>query len=416
MHLGEDLFAGYQALAWTAGGLAQLSILAAICLGVASLVWPGLWNRLTRTVKPVLWGLAFCAALYAVLLLFGGLVWVAGTLTVSLGVLLGARLAREFLPGALSMGAYAALIMLAGFFLVIDLGAPAGNAVVYAAPIGLGCTAFALGRSLREPGHHGPSPALTALGLVAAGGGLWAMFSWLAEQQSVAFSLANTLSGGIIATGLARLSAYGERSGKPALRRLCRRLAGSPVMVFAVGAIAGLYIVQVRPFITAHLGFAPLVEWAVVCLVVWLIYRSAWRHIEAQTSHQFFPIWQGYMPEMERVLDQEFTYLSRIQQAFVDEGCKTDLVVYLAGLLNRMNASQDRAGKLLQPLIEYEDVRPWHILSWDRAGLAKKNSEARRRILGGVIASLKDAAQEEETVGERRARRRQRFESRFGPG
>ena len=423
MRIGETFFAGYDIFVIVAAVVAGVSILVCLSLGIASVFNPGMRAKLIDAIRPVFLGLVFCAVLFSLLRIFGSREFVVLTFSTSLLILLSARLARNFFSGALSAVVAYALTALALFFLTADLLASSiSNTVFYALPIVLGFILFASAQSFEQSEFWKFSPAVAASGLLIAGGSMWVMFSRLADQWSTSFiallvdqgvhwiELANALSGGVIALGMAKFGAYGEESRTSFIADVCSWMTRSQLKIFIIGAFLGLYFAVIRPAIADALSFMPLVEWAVVCLAVWYIYRSARIRIEAHSSSPFFPVWERYTPEMERVMDEDFAHLSRIQQAFVEEGQKDYLVVYLATLLNKMGVSQARTSTLLHPLIEYEDARsPWYPFNWNQAGIMEKNKQTRLKILGDVVTSLKDAAKEESRE-ELLARRRRKYE------
>jgi len=403
MRLDESYFTGYQALASTAVAVAGLSALAFLALALASTFRPLIRPKLKGSLWPVFAGAVFCGVLFSLIRLFDSREWVVFSFGIAFLVLLGAHLAGSFLSGLKSTAVSYTLLVMGLFFLVADLLASSiGNTVYYALPIIIGLIALPCSEALLPSAHERWRPAISALGLLLAGGSAWVMFSTIADDRGTAFDTVNILSGGVIALGLARLAAYGRGPGTDFTSRICNWVLRSQQVMFLLGAVFGLYFALIRPAIVEEISFAPLVEWALVCLAVWYIYRSSRAGMEAHTSDAFFPVWRKYGPQVQRVLDEDFAYISLVQQEFIEGGQKDGLVVYLTTLLNRMGVSRTGIVNLLHPLIGYQDEEsPWYPLMRDHTGLARKNQEARRRVVDQVLASL-DRAVEEQTKPQRR--------------
>ncbi len=389
-------FAGQYALDIVTAVFAGLSTLLCVVLGIASISRPEMKTKLWEAVKPVFLGLVFCLVLFSLLRLFDNHESIALTFSLFALVLLGAKLMQSFLSGVLSVIASYTLAALAFFFLVADLSASSiDHAVYYALPIILGVIVFRSSELLEASRYRHFCPAVAALGLLMAGGNMWVLFDKLSEEQSAAFDVANALSGGLIALGLARLGAYGRKARTAFVADVSNWMRRPPLSIFIVGALIGLYFAVVRPAMVDEISFAPLVEWALVCLAIWYIYRRTSVKIEARSSSSFLPVLQRYTPEMNRVLDEDFAYLSQIQQEFAEEAQRDRLVVYLATLMNKMGVSQAKMSSLLHPLIDYQEIKsPWYPLNWDQASIREKNRQARLKILRDIVASLEETTRE----------------------
>jgi hypothetical protein len=382
-----------------------------VVLAIASISRPEMKAKLWEAVKPVSLGLVFCLVLFSLLRLFDNHESIALTFSLFALVLLGTKLTRSFFSGVLSVTASYTLAALAFFFLVADLSASSiDNTVYYALPIILGVIVFRSSGLLEASQYRHFCPAVAALGLVMAGGSMWVLFDKLSEERSAAFDGANVLSGGLIALGLARLGAYGSKARTAFVADVSNWMQRQLLYVFIAGALIGLYFAVVRPAMVDEISFAPLVEWALVCLVIWYIYRRTRVKIEARSSYSFLPVWQRYTPEMNRVLDEDFAYLSQIQQEFAEEGQRDRLVVYLATLMNKMGVSQAKMSSLLHPLIDYQEIKSlWYPFNWDQASIRQKNRQARLKILSDIVASLGETTRE----GARPVRREKKWRIRI---
>ena len=389
-------FAGQYVLGIITATFAGLSIVLGVVLGTASLPRPEMKAKFWEAVKPVFLGLVFCLVLFSLLRLFDNHESIALTFSLSALVLLGARLTQSFLSGVSSVIASYALAALAFFFLIADLSASSiDNTVYYTLPIILGVIVFRSSELLEGSRYRHLGPAAAALGLLMAGGSMWVLFEKLSEEESGAFDAANALSGGVIALGLARLGAYGSKARTAFVADFSNWMQRPPLSVFIAGALIGLYFALVRPAMVDEISFAPLVEWALVCLAIWYIYRRTRVKIEAGSSSSFLPVLQRYTPEMARVLDEDFAYLSQIQQEFAEEAQRDRLVVYLATLMNKMGVSQAKMSSLLHPLIDYQEIKsPWYPFNWDQASIREKNRQARLKILRDIVASLEETTRE----------------------
>jgi len=409
MHLDESYFTGYQTLVWIAVVVAGLSAFFYAILCIASIVRPTIRTRLKVTFWPVFAGIVFCGVLFSLMRLFNSREWVTFSCGIFFLILLGTYLADRFLSGLKSVALRHILFVLGLFFLIAHLSAPSiGNTVYNVLPMIIGSVMFRSSELMVASRHQRWSPAVSAMGLLIAGSSAWVMFSTLADDRGRAFDAINLLSAGTIAIGLSRLAVYGKGPDTSFSARVCNWVVRSQSTIFVIGAAFGLYFSLIRPAIVDEISFAPLVEWAIVCLVVWYIYGSSKAGIEAHSPGSFLPVWEKYDQRVQRFLDEDFAYISLVQQEFIEGGQKDGLVVYLTTLLSKMGISQGRIKGLMHPLIGYQDEKsPWYPLNLDHAGRAKKDEQTRRKIVGDVLASL------EKTVDEQARPQRRRYKWRI---
>ena len=394
--------------------LAGLSVLLCLSLGVASVFKIGLRARLWSAVKPVFVAAVLGALVWLFARLFKGAApdilsmgspwWdfqTVGYLTpaglgLSLFTFLGSRLARNFIRGLSGILLTDMLIALALFLLVgYTMGPWVENIVWHLPVIIFGLISYAYWRSYDEGKHAGLAPGFAALSLVAAGGAMWGMFSRLAGEWGTLVGLANGVSAGLIALGVTRLASYGKNARGEFLADARGWMERSQLPIMAIGAVVGVYVAVVRPLVSDTFGWTPLLEWGAVCVVVFLVYRSARRTIDSQSSADSVGAWEGISPGTARTAGQDFDRVTRMQHEFVARGQKDELVVYLTTLLDGMGASQNVIANTLHPLIVHESVKsPWHPFNWDRLNLARKDEQARLKILSDIVASVERTHQE----------------------
>jgi hypothetical protein len=199
--------------------------------------------------------------------------------------------------------------------------------------------------------------------------------------------------GGFIGIALRELALYGERATHPLLSGLSRWVAGSLLRALLLGGFLVSYVRLVRPLMYEGVLYAPFIEWGLLLLVVGGVYAGARREIDRIYSEQLreldWRVWRRHLQQVTVSRDREFSYASLIQRAFVEEGVKDGLIVYLAGVLTRNQVPEARIAQLLHPLVQYRDRDiPWLAFGWERRRVARKNREERERLLEGLLKTL----------------------------
>jgi len=385
-------------------------------------------NLIKRAIMPTVISLALCIVIFYLLHPSGpvsskfsiDLSFLIPTLIGFIVLLLIARLANMFLPGftgkALSYIFTGAAFVLAFSMLLGDAHRLSEvNALasyqqyiskfseirIYVALAIIGSTIYRIAPLFKEKARlRRAEHATTALGLLLIGLAIWNIFRPFAQLASPLKGVGIIILGGFTVAALATLLTYGQKSRNFFVADACAWAAKSQLRNFMLGVLFGCYFFFIRPEIVKHFRYAPLIEWALVCLVVWRIYSGARAKLEEQHSAPLIlSAWEKHSQEMERRVDGSFVRVSSIQEEFVEWGFRSHLLIYLTLLLDEDNWSQDQICDSLDLLISYRDEKiPWFAFRWEQKRIQKRNRKARKDLLDAIMVAVVQPQELPETV------------------
>lgn len=239
-------------------------------------------------------------------------------------------------------------------------------------------------------------PAVGALGLFLIALALWRM-----SVPSIQFFDHSEDIGLIILSGLALnavslIASYGQRARSPYIAHACRWATTSQLRNFLAGAAISSYFLLARPEIVAHFEYAPLIEWGVVCLVAWRLFRGVRFRLEDQHAYALeFSAWEKHAQLLERKVDRRFTYLAETQEKFVELGDRSRLLIRLVLLLDSNRWSKERIYNALDPLItHHESSLPWFAFGWEQRRVKERARRARKKVLDHIMSSIAQESDE----------------------
>ena len=166
--------------------------------------------------------------------------------------------------------------------------------------------------------------------------------------------------------------------------------AKSRFLMFLVGALLYSYVAFIRPMMADSFAYTSLVEWAIVCLVAWRVYRGVRLSIRDRYSAPLeLATWEKHTQELEEKTDAKLERLGAIQKEFVEMGHRHGLLVGLVVMLHKNGWSEDRIRQSLLPLIDHRDEKvPWYTFVWDQKSIQSRNENARQQVLNAVINNV----------------------------
>jgi hypothetical protein len=273
-----------------------------------------------------------------------------------------------------------------------DLNTTAGWAVLFIA----GVTIYNV--AARVSGHRWAPPdwraaffpLAMALGQFLAGLGIWQFLSAFSRESAVWSNVGLVILAGMITAAIANIGYYLGNINNPFFRDASRWLTHTPVQKFSIGALIAIYILFARPYIVSSFKYAPIVEWALVCLIGWRLFSGIKNGIRLRCAVDVNETdWQKHVQLINNLLGADFPYLKEMQEAFVVDGGRGSLLIYLTLLLHDNKVPPEEINRILHQLINYQDVKmPWFAFGWEQRRALRQNEAKRAAILEDIVANL----------------------------
>ena len=204
---------------------------------------------------------------------------------------------------------------------------------------------------------------------------------------SEGFLLMGLLSAGVAFTGyleewpITILSVIGERVGKQ------MRLGLILVSFFSFyGSVFRIYLIR---RLGQGAGFVNLFELILVCLIVFMAYRSLRKSVRSEIS-VLKGNWGTHIQEIENRTDTELAKWSRLADDYILEGNKNLLIVYLFDLLRRNGVSLEQVQVILSPLLDWREDEEKIGLSMIEAQRQRTLQDQRGVVLTQVIGQIQE--------------------------
>jgi hypothetical protein len=255
----------------------------------------------------------------------------------------------------------------------------------------MGITIYRLGNLFEEEVNAlWAKPVTQALGLLLAGYSVYSIlhsFGDIAEQIPI---IGTSIFIGFSVGAVASLASYGKQSAIRFLADICHLASRHHLQISFLGAFLFSYIQIIRPYVTEEFQYAPLVEWGIVVLVVWLVYRSVKLQIKDRYSTPLkLSGWEKHAQQVDITDDLLFDRLKIIQKDFVERGRRQLFLVNLIVILHGNGLELDDIGNVLAPLINYQDTKiPWYAFFWDQKRINSNNEAARNKVLHNIMDAI----------------------------
>jgi len=117
-------------------------------------------------------------------------------------------------------------------------------------------------------------PLGNALGQFLIGLSMWQFLAAFSGSWAPMNRVGLVLFAGMLAVSLSNIGVYGERLKNPFIADASRWLRQSQEMKFILGALIAAYIIFIRPAIVGVFRYAPLIEWVLVCIAAWRLFKG----------------------------------------------------------------------------------------------------------------------------------------------
>lgn len=318
---------------------------------------------------------------------------------------LGGKLAKIFMPGL--AGKLLAYSLSGAFFAVVlymlvswaSLLPEVEDTLLFPiSPLGgyvvlcvVGITINGIGGILGEHGEsRWASPATRAIGFLMVGCAIFSIIRPFDQWWEFAPSVGVGILVGFVASAVSSLAKYGEYSKTRFVVDACQWMAQSHLRMFVLGALLYSYVALIRPLIADNFTYMPIVEWGIVCLIAWRVYRGVRTTIRDRYSAPLkLSTWGKHAQELEEKLDADLARLGDIQKEFVEKGNRSGLLVSLVIMLYENGWDEDRICHTLVPLIHHEDNKmPWYAFVWEQRRIQSRSENARKKLLADVISTI----------------------------
>lgn len=255
----------------------------------------------------------------------------------------------------------------------------------------MGITIYRLANLFEEEANAlWAKPVTQASGLLLTGYSAYSIlqpFGSFADQISM---IGTSIFIGFSVGAVASLASYGKQSAIRFLADACHLAARHHLQISFLGAFLYSYFQIIRPYVTEEFQYAPLVEWGIVFLVVWLVYRGVKLQIKDRYSTPLkLSGWEKHAQQVDITDDPLFVRLEIIQKEFVERGRRQSFLVNLIVILHENGLELDDIGNALVPLINYQDMKiPWYAFFWDQKRVDSKNESARNKVLNDIMDAI----------------------------
>lgn len=237
-------------------------------------------------------------------------------------------------------------------------------------------------------------PLGNALGQFLVGLSLWQVLAAFSDSWAPMNRIGLILFAGMLAVVISNIGAYGERLKNPFIVDASRWLGQSPHVKFILGALIAAYIIFIRPAIVGIFRYAPLIEWLLVCLAAWRLFKGIKSGLKTHCSVELQEAdWRKHVQQIADRQGLDFIHLGDIQQRFVSQGDRDSLLIYLVLLLNDNGLPVAEINQILHPLINHQDAKmPWFAFGWEQRRILRRNEKKRQPILKEIMENLKAIA------------------------
>ncbi len=255
-----------------------------------------------------------------------------------------------------------------------------------------GCVLSKLAGLFQElPWGRPAYPPANALGQLFIGLSLWQILAAFSDSWAPMNKIGLILFVGMLAVVIANVGTYGEKSKNPFIADASQWLRHSQHVKFLLGALIAAYILFIRPAIVGVFRYAPLVEWAIVCLIAWRLFSGIKSGLKTRCAVLLQEAdWQKHIQQIANLQGSDFLHLGDIQHDYISWGNRDALLIYLTLSLNDNKLQADEINRILHPLINHQDTKPpWFAFGWEQQRILRQNEKKRQRILDEIVANLK---------------------------
>jgi hypothetical protein len=234
------------------------------------------------------------------------------------------------------------------------------------------------------------SPLLSAAGWILIGLGSWQSLNTLAASWSLSSGIGLIFFISSLVMAVTKIGRYGTAASSPLLSEVTQWLAARPSEKFLGAALIAAYFVFIRGILFKYFSTAYLIEWLFFCFLSWRIFTVIKNNLE---KNYVVPLndsaWQKHVQVVDDMMDENFNKLVLMQEDFVDAGSRRELIMQLRKVLVQNGYSEDEIVVMLQPMIEYSDLKvPWYAWGFIRRRILDQNHTRRCKTLENTIQNM----------------------------
>jgi len=242
--------------------------------------------------------------------------------------------------------------------------------------------------------YHEPLPKVFATSLSLFAGGLALSQVTPLIPISLPWNLGSSLDKivllGFALASIASLFGVFKDFSNPYLRYLGEKLGSNLFSVLELAIFVLLYFFNIRSYLIDMYPVyipLPLIEWGVVCMISWSLYRKLKHETKVSLSEPLkLGDWTRLQQKVGYHMDQELIDVSKLTEEFVEDGAKEGILVYITTVLLMNNVEQEAIEKVVSKLVDYQDTPyPRIALSWGLKGVEEENKERRTQLLQAVL-------------------------------
>ncbi len=266
----------------------------------------------------------------------------------------------------------------------------------------IACAGLAVGAELtriRRP----PGLILKAASAVILGYGLhqlvdyWLLDLYVPPQLLFMRTLASYMSlpllVGSIAYSVGMLIGLFKLAKHPSVSALLAWLSEGSPRNFALAFLLSIYLLHLRPYISARVPPLVVLEWIAVSLAVATVFFNFRSFSEPLYVDRGFTDWKKHIQEVRRQEGKAFQRELHLQESFLDYGTKAPLLVHSVSTLSDLGVSEEKTADIVKPLITYKERKSiWIALPWVQRKIKENNRESRKRIIENLTKALEREA------------------------
>ncbi|MBN2074282.1 MAG: hypothetical protein JW762_01900 [Dehalococcoidales bacterium] len=230
----------------------------------------------------------------------------------------------------------------------------------------------------------------TAIGMVAAGIGLWQSLISFDPFRVWPGKTALILLCGLTGLALSQLANYRGRRQGGLLWNLLAWLENAPSLKFLSGILIGIYLVYLRPYLNIDPNSLIVFEWFLFCTLSFGILLRVWMGTStSNTSEEAGKNWRKHKPDIVKLTGTSHDYMSRVERHFLNTGESIGLYVLLIILLHENRISEQNIVRAMKPLIDFTGINELRQgnLRFGRRFL-RKQRELRLKALDDVFINV----------------------------
>lgn len=213
--------------------------------------------------------------------------------------------------------------------------------------------------------------------------------SMLPQGYVLLFYVSLSFAGGLLGLSLGSLFGLLEDIRDPRISSVSNWISEGLTRNFVLGFFLTVYFSFARRPLIELNPYVMIAEWVTTTLAVAVIYVNIKMVFEELYLDLGKTEWRKHIQEVERETGDDFKHLTFVQEQFVNQGIKEPLLIFLALYLRDLGETEKQIIRTTAPLLYHRDKKPTILaLPSIKESYKRKNKEARKKILEGLIAEI----------------------------